>query len=67
MCEKVLHMLKARKYAYLENLNCKEDVIVIKGQVLLPYRSLMEIKISVVTEIIKEIEGEQKQGDIIIA
>ncbi len=60
MCEKVLHMLKARKYAYLENLNCK-------GYVSVSYRRLMQIKISVVTEIIEEIEGEQKQDDIIIA
>jgi len=49
MCEKVLHMLKARKYAYLENINCKEHVSI-------SYRRLMEIKISVVTEIIEEIE-----------
>ena len=60
MCEKVLHLLKARKYAYLENLNCN-------GHVSESYRRLMEIKISVVTEIIEEIEGEQKQDDIIIA
>ncbi len=60
MCEKVLHMLKARRYAYLENLNCN-------GTVSLSYRRLMEIKISVVTEIIDEIEREQKQDDIIIA
>jgi hypothetical protein len=60
MCEKILHMLKARRYAYLENLNCN-------GPVSLSYRRLMEIKISVVTEIIEEIEGEQKQDDIIIA
>ncbi len=60
MCEKVLHMLKARKYAYFENMNCNENVSP-------SYRRLMEIKISVVTEIIHEIEGEQKQGDIIIA
>ena len=60
MCEKVLHMLKARRYAYLENLNCN-------GHVSLSYRRLMEVKISVVTEIIEEIEGEQKQDDIIIA
>ena len=60
MCEKVLHMLKARKYAYLENINCN-------GTVSESYRRLMQIKISVVTEIIEEIEGEQKQDDIIIA
>ena len=60
MCEKVLHMLKARKYAYLENLNCN-------GQISTSYRRLMEVKISVVTEIIDEIEREQKQDDIIIA
>ena len=60
MCEKVLHMLKARKYAYFENMNC--NVYVSPS-----YRRLMEIKISVVTEIIKEIEREQKQDDIIIA
>ena len=60
MCEKILHMLKARRYAYLENLNCN-------GPVSLSYRRLMEIKISVVTEIIEEIEGELKQDDIIIA
>lgn len=60
MCEKVLHILKARKYAYLENLNCN-------GYVSPSYRRLMEVKISVVTEIINEIEGEQKQDDIIIA
>lgn len=59
MCEKVLHMLKARRYAYFENINCK---------VVSPaYRRLMEIKISLLTEIIEEIEGEQKQDDIIIA
>ena len=57
MCEKVLHLLKARKYAYLENLNCN-------GTVSLAYRRLMEVKISVVTEIIEEIEGERKQEDI---
>ena len=60
MCEKILHMLKARRYAYLENLNCN-------GAVSLSYRRLMEIKISLLTEIIEEIEGEQKQDDIIIA
>ena len=60
MCEKVLHMLKARKYGYLENLNCKRNVSV-------SYRRLMEIKISVVNEIIEEIEREQKPSDIIIA
>ena len=60
MCEKVLHMLKARRYAYLENINCN-------GNVSVSYRRLMQIKISVVTEIIEEIEGEQKQDDIIIA
>ena len=60
MCEKVLHMLKARKYAYLENLNCN-------GPVSASYRRLMEIKISLLIEIIEEIEGEQKQDDIIIA
>ena len=57
MCEKILHMLKSRRYAYLENINCK--------RVSESYRRLMEIKISVVTEIIEEIEGEQ--DDIIIA
>jgi len=60
MCEKVLHMLKARRYAYLENINCN-------GHVSESYRRLMEVKISVVTEIIEEIEGERKQDDIIIA
>lgn len=60
MCEKVLHMLKVRKYRYLEILNCN-------GYVSPSYRRLMEVKISVVTEIIKEIEGEQKQDDIMIA
>ena len=64
MCEKVLHMLKARRYAYLENLNCNLDC---NGTVSLAYRRLMEVKISVVTEIIEEIEREQKQDDIIIA
>ena len=59
MCEKVLHMLKARRYAYLENINCK--------RVSESYRRLMEVKISVVNEIIEEIEREQKQDDIIIA
>ena len=59
MCEKVLHMLKARRYAYLENINCKV--------VSLSYRRLMEVKISLLTEIIEEIEREQKQDDIIIA
>ena len=53
-------MLKARRYAYLENINCN-------GTVSLSYHRLMEVKISVVTEIIEEIEGEQKQDDIIIA
>jgi len=52
MCEKVLHMLKARRYAYLENINCKV--------VSLSYRRLMEVKISLLTEIIEEIEREQK-------
>ena len=60
MCEKVLHMLKARRYAYLENLNCNSHISE-------SYRRLMEIKISVVTEIINEIEREQKPSDIIIA
>ena len=60
MCEKVLHMLKARRYAYLENINCF-------GPISESYHRLMEVKISVVTEIIEEIEGEQKQDDIIIA
>lgn len=60
MCEKVLHMLKARKYGYLENLNCKRNVSI-------SYRRLMGIKISVVNEIIEEIEREQKPSDIIIA
>lgn len=60
MCEKVLHMLKARRYAYLEILNCK-------GLISPSYCKLLEVKISVVTEIINEIEGEQKQDDIIIA
>ena len=60
MCEKVLHLLKARRYAYLENINCF-------GPVSESYRRLMEIKISVVSEIIEEIEGERKQDDIIIA
>ena len=60
MCEKVLHMLKARRYAYFENLNCN-------GPVSKSYRRLMEIKISLLTEIIEEIEREQKQDDIIIA
>ena len=59
MCEKVLHMLKARRYAYLENLNCN-------GRVSASYRRLMEVKISVVTEIIEEIEGEQKTEGIYI-
>ena len=60
MCEKVLHRLKMRKYAYLENMNCNENVSP-------SYRGLMGIKISVVNEIIEEIEREQKQADIIIA
>ena len=59
MCEKVLHLLKARRYAYLENINCN-------GHVSESYRRLMEVKSSVVTEIIEEIEGERKQDDIII-
>ena len=42
MCEKILHMLKARRYEYI-------------------------VKISELTEIIEEIEREQKQNDIIIA
>lgn len=67
MCEKVLHMLKARRYAYLENLNCKESVLNCDRTVLLAYRSLMAVKISLLTEIIEEIEREQKQDDIIIA
>ena len=53
-------MLKARRYAYLENLNCN-------GTVSESYRRLMEVKISVVNEIIAEIEREQKPSDIIIA
>ena len=60
MCEKILHMLKARRYAYFENMNCN-------GPVSAEYRELMEIKISAVTEIIEEIKREQKQNDIIIA
>lgn len=60
MCEKVLHRLKMRKYAYLENMNCNENVSS-------SYRRLMGIKISVVNEIIEEIEREQKPSDIIIA
>lgn len=60
MCEKVLHMLKALKYGYLENINCN-------GYVSPSYRKFMEFKISVLTEIIQKIEGEQKQDDIIIA
>lgn len=60
MCEKVLHLLKARRYAYLENINCF-------GPVSDSYRRLMEIRIAEVTDIIKEIEREQKQDDIIIA
>ena len=62
MCEKILHMLKARRYAYLENINCF-------GPVTAEYRGLMEIKIAELTEIIEEIEKEQKQkqNDIIIA
>lgn len=60
MCEKVLHRLKMRKYAYLENMNCNENVSP-------SYRRVMGLKISVVNEIIEEIEGEQKQSDIIIA
>lgn len=60
MCEKVLHRLKARRYVYLENLNCN-------GRVSESYRRLMEVKISVVNDIIAEIEREQKPSDIIIA
>ena len=60
MCEKVLHMLKARRYAYLVILNCN-------GYVSPSYHRLMEVKMSVVTEIINEIEEEQKQDDIIVA
>ena len=60
MCEKVLSMLKTRRYAYLENLNCNRYASP-------SYRRLMKVKISVVSEIINEIEGEQKQDDIIIA
>ena len=60
MCEKVLHRLKMRKYAYLEKMNCNENVSP-------SYRRVMGLKISVVNEIIEEIEGEQKQSDIIIA
>lgn len=60
MCEKVLHLLKARRYAYLENINCF-------GPVSEGYRKVMEIKIAELTDIINEIEREQKQNDIIIA
>lgn len=60
MCEKILNMLKVRRHNYLENRNYF-------GHVSAEYRRLMEIKISVVTEIIHEIEREQKQDDIIIA
>jgi predicted phosphoribosyltransferase len=60
MCEKVLHLLKARRYAYLENINCF-------GPVSDSYRRLMEIRIAEVTDIINEIEREQKKDDIIIA
>ncbi len=67
MCEKVLHMLKARKYAYLENLNCNLENLTYNATVSLSYRRVMEIKISILTEIIEEIEQEQKQDDIIIA
>ena len=60
MCEKVLHLLKARRYAYLENINCF-------GPVSYSYRRLIEIRIAELTDIIEEIEREQKQDDIIIA
>ena len=61
MCEKVLHMLKARRYAYLENLNCNLENLNCNGAVSLAYRRLMEVKISLLTEIIEEIEGEQNE------
>ena len=67
MCEKVLHMLKARRYAYLEILNCNESVLNCNRTVSLAYRRLMEVKISLLTEIIEEIKAEQKQDDIIVA
>lgn len=60
MCEKVLHMLKARRYAYLEDLLCNGHVLNC-GPVSLDYRRLMEVKISLLTEIIEEIEAEQKR------
>lgn len=60
MCEKVLHMLKARRYRYLEILNCK-------GFISASYGRSLEVKISLLTEIIEEIEGEQKQDAIIVA
>ena len=59
MCEKVLHLLKARRYAYLENLNCNLDC---NSTVALAYRRLMEVKIAELTDIINEIEREQKQN-----
>jgi len=64
MCEKILHMLKARRYAYLENLNSNLGY---NSTVALAYRRLMEVKIAELTDIINEIEREQKQDDIIIA
>ena len=67
MCEKILHMLKARRYAYLENINCIGPNCF--GPVSAGYRRLMEVKIAELTDIIEEIEREQKQkqNDIIIA
>jgi hypothetical protein len=60
MCEKVLQMLKARRYDYLVDIICNRYVSP-------SHLRLLEIKVSVVTEIIEEIEAEQKQDDIIIA
>lgn len=60
MCEKVLQMLKARRYAYLVDIICNRYVSP-------SHLKSLEVKISLLTEIIEEIEGEQKQDDIIIA
>lgn len=60
MCEKVLQMLKAHRYAYLVDIICNRYVSP-------SHLRSLEVKISLLTEIIEEIEGEQKQDDIIIA
>jgi len=61
MCENVLHMLKARRYAYLENLNCN-------GPVSESYRRLMEVKnFGSKRNYWRKLNENKKPSDIIIA